>query len=118
MIRELKNPYIIMSDTEKPETSWSNQTLSLMGGVGFILLFLLILWVAYLPYRPEPIAKLQGEERLRKLSEIQNEAKKKNTTYGVVNPNEGVYRIPVEEAMRLTVEEFRRAEDSSSEQED
>ncbi len=96
-----------MSESEAFESSWGNRTLSVIGGVGFILLFLLILWVAYLPYRPEPIAEVQAKTRLENLSEIENASTEAITTYGVVNPQEGVYRIPVEEAMRLTVEKFR-----------
>ena len=101
------NPSIIMSDSEKIESSWGNRTLSVIGGVGFILLFLLILWVAYLPYRPEPIAEAQAKVRLENLNEIENASTEAITTYGVVNAQEGVFRIPVEEAMRLTVEKYR-----------
>ncbi|MBC2603092.1 hypothetical protein [Puniceicoccus vermicola] len=102
-----------MSDSEI-ETSWGNRTLSVIGGVGFILLFLLILWLAYLPYRPEPISEVLAETRLQNLQEIRNASAEVIDSYGVVNPNEGIYRIPVEEAMRLTVEQYRT---SSSEKE-
>ncbi|MEM0967100.1 MAG: hypothetical protein AAGJ81_13220 [Verrucomicrobiota bacterium] len=97
-----------MSDTEI-ESSWSNRTASVIGGIGFILLFLLILWLAYIPYRPEPISEVLAETRKENLREIQNASAETTTTYGVVNPAEGVYRIPVEEAMKITVEEYRNS---------
>ena len=98
-----------MSDSEGTESSWGNRPLSVIGGVGFILLFLLILWVAYLPYRPEPIAEEQAKERLETLREVQNASAETTTTYGVVNAKDGVYRIPVEEAMRQVVEKYRES---------
>lgn len=85
-----------------------NVWLSLLAGLGFILLFLLILWLAYLPYRPEPIAEVQAQQRMETYSEIKNDSAELTTTYGVVNPDEGIYRIPVDEAMKLTVEKYRR----------
>lgn len=104
------------SESQEFESSWGNRTLSVMGGVGFILLFLLILWVAYLPYRPEPIAEAQAKVRLDNLSEIENASAEATTTYGVVNPQEGTYRIPVDEAMRLTVEKYRNSSSSKEEE--
>ncbi|MGE9289402.1 MAG: hypothetical protein ACQKBT_00340 [Puniceicoccales bacterium] len=95
-----------MSDSEI-ETSWGNRTLSVIGGVGFILLFLLILWLAYLPYRPEPISEVLAETRLKNLQEVKNASAEVTSSYGVINPQEGIYRIPVEEAMKLTVAQYR-----------
>lgn len=95
------------AENRPPRNMW----LSILAGIGFILLFLLILWLAYLPYRPEPIAEVQGQQRMETYNEIKNESTELTTTYGVVDPEEGVYRIPVEEAMELTVEKYRR-EDS------
>lgn len=102
-----------MSDSEH-ETSWGNRTLSVIGGLGFILIFLLILWLAYLPYRPEPISEVLAQERLDNLQEIENASSEAVSTYGIINPQEGIYRIPVEEAMKLTVEKYR-AESSEKE---
>jgi hypothetical protein len=95
-----------MSDTTS-ESSWSNRTLSVIGGVGFILLFLLILWIAYLPYRPAPISEVLAETRINNLREISNAGAEAISTYGVINPKEGTYRIPLEEAMKLTVDQYR-----------
>lgn len=98
-----------MSDQpEQNETSWSNLSLSLMAAVGFILLFVLILWVAYVPLRPEPIPEVTKEKRLETLAEVRNAGLQNTTTYGVVNPNEGIYRIPVDRAMDLTVAKYRQ----------
>tara|TARA_R100000027_G_scaffold47114_1_gene35918 strand:- start:12681 stop:12995 length:315 start_codon:yes stop_codon:yes gene_type:complete len=102
-----------MSDSDI-ETSWGNRTLSVIGGVGFILLFLLILWIAYLPYRPDPISEVQAQTRLQTLQEIRNASTEIITTYGVVNPNEGTYRIPIEEAMKLTVDQYRTSASTKS----
>jgi len=102
-----------MSESEI-ESSWGNRTLSVFGGLGFILLFLLILWIAYLPYRPEPISEVQAKTRLENLQEIENASAETVSSYGVINPKDGVYRIPVDQAMKLTVEKYRA---SSSDEE-
>jgi len=101
------NPFTTMSSDTEIESSWGNRTLSVIGGIGFILLFLLILWLAYLPYRPEPISEALSESRLNNLKEIENATSETISGYGVVNPVKGVYRIPVEQAMKITVNEYR-----------
>mgnify|MGYP006309697587 FL=1 len=95
------------AENRPPRNVW----LSVLAGLGFILLFLLILWLAYLPYRPEPIAEVQAQQRMETYNEIKNDSSELTSTYGVVNEEEGIYRIPVDEAMKLTVEKYRR-EDS------
>ena len=53
----------------QPELSTSSRLLSLVGIIGAILAFGAILFVAYLPSRPDPIDQAVNEERQAKADE-------------------------------------------------
>lgn len=95
--------------SEELETSWSNRTATVSAGIGFILLFVLILWLAYIPLRPEPLEEVAGRERLATLNEISSEGIRQISEYGVVDATAGIFRIPVEKAMEITVRELGRS---------
>lgn len=92
--------------SEPLETSWSNRPATVAAGVGFILLFVLILWLAYVPLRPDSLAEVAGRERLATLRDISGEGIKQISEYGVVDATAGVFRIPLEQAMEITVREL------------
>ncbi|MFP4166073.1 MAG: hypothetical protein ACLFUF_02775 [Opitutales bacterium] len=93
---------------EEPGTeSKTNFYLSLLGGLGAILIFALILFIAYLPNRPPPVDEEVGQERRRKAEERTAAGIKKISEYDVVDEEEKIVRIPIEEAMELTVREYR-----------
>lgn len=77
--------------------------------IGGFLIFVLILVIAYLPNKPEPLA--QGtktpEERAVILRELRAKEVAGATTYGWVDQTKGVVRIPIERAMQLTVEDLK-----------
>lgn len=92
-----------MSDEEHglPETSHSNYLLSIIGAIGSLLLFALIIFIAYLPNRPGPVNARQVEQRLTNLAEVEAKQTDLASNYTWVNEKEGRVRIPVERAMQL-----------------
>ncbi|MFP4068861.1 MAG: hypothetical protein ACLFVC_01645 [Opitutales bacterium] len=100
-----------MSD-KKPSTN--NQVLTFLGSLGAILIFLLIMLVAYLPNRPEPVDAEVDAERREQAEEALAAGNKKITTYGVVDKEAGIVRIPVAEAMEMTVKAYGSSADGES----
>ena len=94
----------MLEDLKKP--SQSSVLFSFFGIVGTFLLFLLILFLAYIPYRPVPVDMQQIEDRKTKLSNYRSSVDKEIDSYGWVNQPKGVVRIPVSEAMKLTVRKY------------
>lgn len=90
-----------------PETSHSNFVLSVIGALGSLLLFALIIFLAYyLPAsRQEPVMDnaTPPAEREEKLAAVEAKAAETAESYGVVNAKEGMVRVPVERAMELVV---------------
>lgn len=86
-----------------PETSHSNYLLSFLGAVGSLLLFAFILFLAYLPNRPPPVDQEIVNSRLENLAQTRATQRDLASSYGWVNRQEGVVRIPTERAMELAI---------------
>ncbi|MEO0795745.1 MAG: hypothetical protein AAFX93_11305 [Verrucomicrobiota bacterium] len=106
-----------MSDSDlhgPPETAHSNSTLSLVGALGSLLLFALIVYIAY--YIPKSRQEATNSEivaeREATLAEVIAQQNDLATTYGVVNAEEGVVHIPLERAMELIVPRLNNADKS------
>lgn len=83
-----------------------NRLLSLAGIIGVILVFAVILYVAYLPGRPSAVDYKVAEKRKQDADEARAAGQAKITGYEVVDAEAGLVRIPIEEAMDLTVVEY------------
>lgn len=98
-----------MSNTEENFKEPSDRQLlfSAIGIIGFILIFVLILIIAYVPNRPEKVDLNRAAERSALLAE--NKAKQRNlaSTYSWVNKEEEIVRIPLEVAKSLIVSEYK-----------
>jgi len=92
-----------MSQTESFKM---NQMLSLASILGAILIFAVILYVAYLPARPSKVDQEVHEERKQKADEARASGLAKIKGYEIINEETGTARIPVEEAMKLTVMQY------------
>lgn len=95
-----------MSQTESFKI---DRLLSLTGVVGAILIFAVILYVAYLPGRPLAVDQEAHEKRRQKANEARAAGLAKITGYEVIDAEAGLGRIPIEEAMELTVIEYKTA---------
>ncbi|MEY3000795.1 MAG: hypothetical protein RL648_1009 [Verrucomicrobiota bacterium] len=80
---------------------------SALGWLGVIFVFLLILAVAYLPNRAVSIEEANVAERMTIRNTVRGEQARLVSTYEWVDREKGVVRIPVERAMKLTVDELR-----------
>ena len=95
------------------ETFSVNRLFSLTGIVGAILVFAVILYVAYLPGRPPAVDYETAKKRKLAADEIRAEGLAKVTGYEV-NSETGLVRIPISEAMNLTVEAYRVSENGKN----
>ncbi|MDC0497451.1 hypothetical protein OAN72_00600 [bacterium] len=92
-----------MSDTQATKGS---SLLTFLGSLGGILIFFLIIWIAYLPNRPEPVNALATADRQAKADEARAAGIAKVTTTEVIDADLGTVRIPVDQAMKLLVEDY------------
>ena len=92
-----------MSETQ---ISKSNTLLTFLGCLGAFLVFVLIIFVAYLPNRPERVDAQVYATRQAKADESRATGVQKLTTYAVIDPEAGTARIPIEEAMSLTIASY------------
>ncbi|WP_269523527.1 hypothetical protein [Coraliomargarita parva] len=90
-------------------TNENSQLLTFLGSLGAILIFLIILFIAYLPNRPAPVDASVRANRVAKSEESLAAGQKKLEGYEVVDAANGVVRIPIEDAMSLTLKEYREA---------
>ncbi len=95
--------------------SESATLLSAIGWIGVIALFLIIVFIAYLPNRPPAIGENNEEQRVATLNEVQSKQQNAISSYGWVNQTKNIVRIPVEEALALTVKDYANAEPEASE---
>ncbi len=101
--------------THDAEPSDRKILFSAIGWIGVIFCFILVLAVAYLPNRAPSQYEEDAEDRYEIRNEVRGEQASLVDAYEWVNQDEGVVRIPVERAMRLTVEELRAEGSSRSE---
>lgn len=98
-----------MNNVSPPSTSalWVNAA-AIIGGFA---IFVLILVVAYLPQKPEPLPEgmLTSAQRSERLTEMRAKEHAAATTYGWADQSNGVVRLPIERAMELTLNDLRAA---------
>ena len=96
-----------MSETQ---ISKSNTLLTFLGCLGAFLIFVLIIFVAYLPNRPERVDAQVYATRQAKADESRAAGVQKLTNYEVIDAEAGTARIPIEEAISLTIASYNSGE--------
>ena len=96
-----------MSQTEPSKV---NRLLSLIGIVGTILVFAVILYVAYLPGRPSAVGYEVAEQRKQTADETRAAGLAKITRYETIDAEAGIVSIPIEDAMNSTVDAYRASQ--------
>ena len=96
-----------MSETQ---ISKSNTLLTFLGCLGAFLVFVLIIFIAYLPNRPERVDAQVYATRQAKADESRAAGVQKLTNYEVIDVEAGTARIPIEEAISLTIASYNSGE--------
>jgi hypothetical protein len=97
------------SNQQRPSKSG---LLPLILTIGGFCLFAIIIAYAWKDHSPSTVARggLTPVERFDLLRLHREEADKNLTTYGWVNKEEGVVRIPIERAMELTLKDLNQGQ--------
>jgi hypothetical protein len=96
-----------MSDSSQTPSA-SNGTIVLLATIGGFAIFALIVFIAYLPKKPAPLPDgvRTPEQRKAALAEMRAKEKAAATTYSWVDQPTGVVRIPIDEAVAITIKEI------------
>ena len=97
-----------MSDSSQTPSASNGSLLTVVAAIGGFAIFALIVFIAYLPKKPDPLpdGARTPEQRKAALSELRAKEKAAATTYGWVDQPTGVVRIPIDEAVKLTIKEL------------
>ena len=94
--------------------------------LGCFALFLLLVWLAYVPKPPayipenEVAEKLDADQqwqatpeaRLGYLTELRSQQSKQATSYGWVDQKAGIVQLPIDRAMELVVQQYGAKKDA------
>lgn len=94
----------------KTQISKSNTFLTFVGCLGAFLVFVLIIFVAYLPNRPERVDEQVYATRQTKADESRAAGVQKLTNYELIDAEAGIARIPIDEAINLTIASYNSGE--------
>ena len=86
--------------------SKSNNFLTFLGCLGAFLVFVLIIFIAYLPNRPERVDAQVYATRQAKADESRAAGIQKLTNYELIDAEAGIVRIPIEDAISLTIASY------------
>jgi hypothetical protein len=95
-----------MSDSSK--TSSTGSWVTVAAAIGGFAIFALILFIAYLPKKPDPLPDgvRTPAQRAAALAELHAKEKAAANAYAWVDQASGVVRIPIDEAVKLTIKEI------------
>jgi hypothetical protein len=98
-----------MSDASAPASN-SSFAATFLAAIGGFAIFGLILVVAYLPKKVDQVGDGVKTPQQRKdaLAELQGKEKTAASTYGWVDKDKGVVRLPIDRAMELTIQEHKK----------
>lgn len=99
-----------MSDSSHTSSS-SGSWVTIAAAIGGFAIFALIVLIAYLPKKPDPLpdGARTPEQRKAALAELRAKEKAAATTYGWADQPAGVVRIPINEAVRLTITDIKES---------
>ena len=86
--------------------SKSNTFLTFLGCLGAFLVFVLIIFIAYLPNRTERVDAQVYATRQAKADESRAAGIQKLTNYELIDAEAGIVRIPIEDAISLTIASY------------
>lgn len=84
----------------------SNLTAYFAGVLGSLLIVALLVWAIYRYANPAPLGANRAEERRKNLAE-NRQANANLDQYGWADAGKGFVRLPISEAMRLTIKDYQ-----------
>lgn len=91
----------------EPEPSDKRALFSALGFAGVILIVALVIYIAYMPTRKAQNSTVDQQARLAIKQETLAAQAKSAASYDWVDKSKGIVRIPVSQAMELTVRELQ-----------
>jgi hypothetical protein len=91
------------------ENTTRSRLLTFVGAFGALLIFALVLLIAYIPNRPAAVDAEINATRKAKAAESIAQGKAKLSGYAVIDADKQQVRIPIERAMLVTVETYQKA---------
>lgn len=93
-----------MSNTPNKKNFW----VTFAAAIGGFAIFALILTIAYLPKRPEPLPEgaRTPQQRADLLRELRAKEQKALTSYAWADRNAGTVQLPLDRAVELTIQEL------------
>lgn len=93
-----------MSDNSSPKNSW----VSIAAVIGGFAIFVLILIVAYVPKKAEPLPEgvKTPAQRYEILTEHRAKEAKAAGSYAWIDQGKGVVQLPIDRAVELTIQEL------------
>ena len=90
----------------EPTPNKTSYLLTVIGVIGSFLIFAILLFVAYLPNRPERADQAAVEKRQRLADEARALSASKIDGYKVVDADSGRVQVPIDAAMALTLNAY------------
>ena len=85
----------------------NNTLFTFIGAIGAILIFSLIIFVAYLPNRSDPADQAVREKRQIDADAVRAEGVAKLNRYELIDKDLGIVRIPIDKAKSLTLQAYK-----------
>src|SRR5687768_10546948 len=92
----------------------SNLTAYFAGVLGALLIVALLVWAIYRYANPAPLGTNRAEERRKNLAE-NRQVNAALDQYGWADAGKGFVRLPVSEAMRVTIKDYQNPEAAKKE---
>jgi hypothetical protein len=88
-------------------TNTSNTLFTFIGATGAILIFALIIFVAYLPNISDPADQHVRDKRQSDADAVRAEGVAKLNRYELIDKDSGIVRIPIDKAKSLTLQAYK-----------
>jgi hypothetical protein len=99
-------------NTTRP--SESNLTAYFAGVLGALLIVALLVWAIYRYANPAPLGSNRAAERHKNLAD-NRQANANLDQYGWADPGKGFVRLPISEAMRVTIKDYQNPDAAKKE---
>ena len=92
---------------KQSETNTKNTLFTFIGAIGAILIFALIIFVAYLPNISDPADQDVRDKRQSDADAVRAEGVAKLNRYELIDKDSGIVRIPIDKAKSLTLQAYK-----------